>query len=158
MANRFEIAVEEISEPEWFPHVEPFLCKVMEKLCYDCEEISVLFCDDAFISRMNSEYRHVEGATDVLSFENNAEYIDKGVKWKCVGDILISVETLAKNASAFGVSEDAELKRLLVHGILHLNGMDHGDEHIEAGKTPECEMLRLQEEILNSLNDEHIIG
>lgn len=158
MANRFVVSCDDgIDEPLWFSGVEPFLQKVMQKLCYDCEEISVLFCGDNFIARMNGEYRHVEGATDVLSFENNAEYIEDGVKWKCVGDILISVDSLEKNAVSFGVSQDEELKRLLVHGILHLNGFDHGDEHIEMGKTPDCEMLVLQEKILAELMGEHII-
>lgn len=158
MANRFFVDVEKIDEPSWLGNVEPFLQKVMEILCYEWQEISVLFCDDGFIANMNKEYRQIEGATDVLSFENNAEYIEEGKTWICTGDIVISVETLAKNAVAFNVDEDAELKRLLVHGILHLNGMDHGDEHIEAGKNPECEMLRLQEDVLQKLATEHIIG
>ena len=50
-----------------------------------------------------------------------------------------------------------ELKRLLVHGILHLNGMDHGEEHIEKGVTPVCEMLQKQEKILELLKEEKII-
>ena len=64
---------------------------------------------------------------------------------------------IAENASYFKTTENAELKRLLVHGILHLNGMDHGEEHIENGIEPECEMLVLQEKILKELEDEIII-
>lgn len=159
MANKFIISVcDDIDEIPWIDKIEPFLCKVMQKLCYDCEEISVLFCRDEFISKMNNEYRHIESATDVLSFENNAEYIEDGIKWKCVGDILISIDTLKKNAEFFKVSADDELKRLLVHGILHLNGMDHGDEHIETSKIPDCEMLVLQEKILLELADEHLMN
>ncbi len=46
------------------------------------------------------------------------------------------------------MSENEELKRLLIHGCLHLNGYDHGEEHIESGVEPKDEMLRLQEEVL----------
>lgn len=74
-----------------------------------------------------------------------------------VGDIAVSVETLRKNAAEFHVDEDSELKRLLVHGILHLNGMDHGDEHIAEGAVPKCEMLVVQEKTLEALADEKIM-
>ena len=61
------------------------------------------------------------------------------------------------NAEYFDETKNDELKRLLVHGLLHLNGMDHGEEHIEKGTAPECEMLKLQETILEKLKDEKII-
>jgi len=55
------------------------------------------------------------------------------------------------------VDENTELKRLLIHGILHLNGMDHGEEHIEKDVVPTGKMLALQEKILLELSDELII-
>ena len=87
--------------------------------------------------------------TDVLSFENDEEYTDEEGTWKCVGDIVISLQTLPVNAEYFEEDQNSELKRLLVHGLLHLNGMDHGEEHIEKGKAPEGEMLKLQEQTLH---------
>ncbi|MCR5605255.1 MAG: rRNA maturation RNAse YbeY, partial [Treponema sp.] len=57
----------------------------------------------------------------------------------------------------FGVSEDEELKRLLMHGILHLNGWDHGEEHVEKGVVPTDEMLKLQEETLPQFLSDKII-
>ena len=65
---------------------------------------------------------------------------------------------LPVNAAYFNCSENEELKRLLVHGLLHLNGMDHGDEHIEKNQLPVCEMLVTQENLLSELKDEIIIG
>jgi rRNA maturation RNase YbeY len=62
------------------------------------------------------------------------------------GDIIISLHTLGENAEYFGVEEEEELKRLLIHGILHLSGMDHSDN------SPEQEMLIYQEKILTRLS------
>ena len=61
------------------------------------------------------------------------------------------------NAEYFSEDINAELKRLMLHGLLHLNGMDHGEEHIEKGVEPKGEMLILQEQILDKLKDEIII-
>ena len=159
MANRFSISVEEGMEtPSWINDVEPYLQKALLALGYDDAEISVLFCTDAFIQELNKQYRNIDAPTDVLSFENGSEYEDEeGTKWFVAGDIAISLETLPKNAEYFGVSEDEELKRLLMHGMLHLNGWDHGEEHVEKGVVPTDEMLRLQEETLPQFLSDKII-
>ncbi|MBR0546150.1 MAG: rRNA maturation RNase YbeY [Treponema sp.] len=159
MANRVFVSVQEkMDEPVWLCKVEPFVQKALKRIGYDGEELSLLFCDDAFIQELNKNYRQIDSATDVLSFENGDEYEDEEGTWFCAGDIIISVETLPKNAAYFEVDENSELKRLLVHGLLHLNGMDHGDEHIEKGVAPEGEMLVLQEQILEELKDEILIS
>lgn len=159
MANRVFVSVQEkMDEPVWLCKVEPFVQKALKRIGYDGEELSLLFCDDAFIQELNKNYRQIDSATDVLSFENGDEYEDEEGTWFCAGDIIISVETLPKNAAYFEVDENSELKRLLVHGLLHLNGMDHGDEHIEKGVAPEGEMLVLQEQILKELKDEILIS
>lgn len=159
MANRVFVSVQEkMDEPVWLCKVEPFVQKALKRIGYDGEELSLLFCDDAFIQELNKNYRQIDSATDVLSFENGDEYEDEEGTWFCAGDIIISVETLPKNAAYFEVDENSELKRLLVHGLLHLNGMDHGNEHIEKGVAPEGEMLVLQEQILEELKDEILIS
>lgn len=159
MANRILISLgEDVAEPIWFNKVEPFIQTVLQKLNYDNEEISVLFCSDEFIKELNNQYRNIDAPTDVLSFENGEEYEDEEGVWKSVGDIAISLETLPKNAEYFEVDTNTELKRLIIHGILHLNGMDHGEEHIEKGVVPTDEMLILQENLLADLSDEKIIG
>lgn len=156
--NRIEVSVQEdIEEPKWILNVEPFLQKVMENLNFQNEEVSVFFCSDDYIKELNKTYRNIDSATDVLSFENGEKYTDEEGEWFCAGDIVISLETLPENAQYFDENKDNELKRLLVHGLLHLNGYDHGEEHLENGKTPECEMLVLQENILKKLEDEKII-
>lgn len=156
--NRLLISMQEnLNEPEWFNNVEPFLQIVMNELKFKNEEVSVLFCNDEYIRQLNKEYRNIDAATDVLSFENDDVYEDDEGKWKCAGDIVISLDTLPVNSEYFEEDINSEFKRLLVHGILHLNGMDHGEEHIEEGKAPECEMLVIQEQLLEKLKDEVII-
>ena len=158
MANRIFVSVQEgVKEPEWLDKVQDFLLLAANQLGFDNEEVSVLFCNDEYIKELNSSYRNIDAPTDVLSFENDEEYEDEEGKWKCVGDIAISLDTLPVNAEYFNEDTNAELKRLLVHGLLHLNGMDHGEEHIEKGKAPEGEMLVLQEQTLQKLKDEIII-
>lgn len=158
MANRIFVSMEEgLPEPEWLGKIEPFMQKVLEKAGYDREEISIMFCNDSFIQELNKNYRKIDSPTDVLSFENGEEYKDEEGDWFSAGDIVISLETLPKNVEYFEVDKNTELKRLLIHGLLHLNGMDHGEEHIEKGISPSSEMLVLQEKILSELSDEILI-
>ena len=156
--NRVFTAMQDgVEEPEWLVNVEPFVLKALKEFKFDGEELSLLFCDDAYMQELNKTYRQIDSTTDVLSFENDEEYEDEEGRWKCLGDIVISLDTLPVNAEYFNESRNNELKRLIVHGLLHLNGMDHGDEHIEKGVAPSCEMLVLQERVLEKLKDEIII-
>lgn len=156
--NRIYISMQEdVEEPAWFNNVEGFVNKALSALNFDGEEVSILFTNDTYMQELNRTYRNIDSTTDVLSFENDEEYEDEEGKWKCVGDIAISLDTLPVNSEYFAENQNSELKRLLVHGLLHLNGYDHDEEHIEKGVAPECEMLVLQEKILESLKDEKII-
>ncbi|MDR2898584.1 MAG: rRNA maturation RNase YbeY [Spirochaetaceae bacterium] len=128
--------------------VEPFASAALEKLDIDRWELSILFCGDEFIAGLNRQYRQIGKPTDILSFEQGDEYIDEdGITWFTAGDLVISVPALQRNAVNFEVSEDEELKRLLIHGILHLKGFDHSDN------SPEQEMLVLQEQVLSAMRD-----
>ncbi|MBP3709385.1 MAG: rRNA maturation RNase YbeY [Treponema sp.] len=160
MANSVFVSVlDGVDVPVWIHNVEPFMLHAMKKLGFDGEEISVLLCNDSYIAFLNNSYRGIAAPTDVLSFENGSLYADEnGIEWKCMGDIIISVDMLPRNAEAFDTDENSELKRLLVHGLLHLNGFEHGDEHIEKGKMPVCDMLMLQEKMLAEFSGEKIIN
>lgn len=121
-----------------------FVQKVLAELKLKNWELSILFCSDPFIQKLNKQYRNMDEPTDVLSFEQGCEYRYTAPSGRfAAGDIIISLDTLLKNSQAFNVGADEELKRLIIHGILHLNGMDHSDN------SPEQEMLKLQEKILN---------
>ncbi len=150
------INCEEIDEPTWLAKVEPFLQEVLKIRKHDNWELSVLFCSDKYMKELNKQYREKDSSTDVLSFEQGEEYIDDDGKLQFIaGDIAISVEFLYNNAKEFDVLPDEELKRLLIHGILHLEGYDHGDAHIGEETN---EMFDIQESVLQSFQDYKIIG
>ncbi|MDP9295485.1 MAG: rRNA maturation RNase YbeY [Actinomycetota bacterium] len=83
-------------------------------------ELSVSFVAEAEIADLHGRYLHEEGPTDVLSFP--LEDVDDGVA--ILGDVVIAPEVAARN----NPDVEAELRLLLVHGILHLLGHDHEDE------------------------------
>ncbi|MDR0322586.1 MAG: rRNA maturation RNase YbeY [Treponema sp.] len=149
--NSVAINAEEVPLPDWSNSVNCFTLKVLDEIKRDNWEVSILFCGDKTITGLNTQYRNKAEATDILSF-NLGETIKDGDKSIYLpGDIVISLETLRENAGIFKISQDEELRRLLIHGILHLDGMEH--------KTHDSSepMLVLQEEILERLKDEHII-
>ncbi len=150
------VLCEGIDEPVWIKNIDEFLYKVLSERKHENWELSVLFCSDPYMAELNKEYRQKDGSTDVLSFEQGEEYIDDDGKLQYIaGDIAISVDFLYNNAKEFNISPDEELKRLLIHGILHLEGYDHGDAHIGEETN---EMFELQESLLQSFQDYKIIG
>ncbi|MCB9678561.1 MAG: rRNA maturation RNase YbeY [Alphaproteobacteria bacterium] len=96
-------------------------------------ELSLLVCDDAFIAPLNQQWRGKTGPTDVLSFpqlEWSApdEAVDLPPEPVLLGDVVISIETAARQAADLGHSTEDELRVLLVHGLCHLLGHTHEDE------------------------------
>ena len=150
--NRVEVAVEGIAEPVWIPALIEFAKRVLIRLGRDGWDLSLLLCDDLTMRGLNSQFRSKDESTDVLSFTLGETVRDEefGERW-AAGDIAISLDMLAKNAAYFEVGEDEELRRLVVHGILHLDGNDHEDNESERP------MLRLQEELMTELKGERIL-
>jgi probable rRNA maturation factor len=145
-ANEVEISVEGIGTPPWLDRARDFALAVLSRLGKEGWDLSILVCDDSFIRGLNRQYRDKDEPTDVLSFEQGDSYRGPdGSERFLAGDIVISVDALARNASEFGIPKDEELRRLVTHGILHLSGMDHEDND------PSRPMLALQEEILRDL-------
>jgi probable rRNA maturation factor len=149
--NKIEIRAEEDPLPSWTDAVQLFVIKVLEYLQRDRWDLSVLFCGDAYIRSLNARFRDKDEATDVLSFALGETVEENGELRYLPGDIVISLDSLRENARYFAVSEDEELRRLLVHGILHLDGSDHLTN--DAAEP----MLRLQETILAVLAEERIV-
>ena len=151
--NRVAVNVEEVVPPVWSESLAAYALKVLGEIGRDNWELSVLLCGDETIKNLNARYRNIPEATDVLSFELGAEETGPDGTVRCYpGDIVISLDTLRENARYFQISEDEELRRLLIHGILHLNGMDH---HTNDAAEP---MLVLQERIVETLKEERILS
>ncbi len=108
-------------------------------------EVTLQITDDQTIQKFNLQYRDTDEATDVLSFENAFTDPESGETY--LGDILISYETAKRQANARGLEMMAELEMLLVHGILHLAGMDH------TSLSEWEEMSAMQDAILAELNN-----
>jgi len=149
--NKVTINSDGLSLPAWTSHACDFSLKVMDQIKRDNWELSILFCGDKKITELNDQYRNKKEATDILSFNLGETVTDGGETVYLPGDIVISLDTLRENAKYFSIPEDEELRRLIIHGILHLDGMDHQTN--EKGEP----MLVLQEEILDKLKNERII-
>lgn len=78
-------------------------------------EISYIFCDDAYLLEINQQYLDHDTLTDIISF-------DYSVGNELHGDIFISVERVRDNALDFSVPFEDELRRVMVHGVLHYCG------------------------------------
>jgi probable rRNA maturation factor len=93
-------------------------------LGYTEAELSIAIIDDARITRLNQDYRGVEGPTDVLAFAmHDGDYGD--VCADLLGDVVISAPTAQTMAGEHQCPFNSVLDLLLTHGILHLVGYDH---------------------------------
>jgi probable rRNA maturation factor len=93
-------------------------------------ELSLALVDDAAMAELNQRYRGRRGPTDVLSF-SLLEGPHRRHRGALLGDVVISVDTAARQARRARRTLDDELLRLLIHGVLHLLGHDH-EESAEA--------------------------
>lgn len=109
-------------------------------------EVSVVLADDDYIHQLNRQYRGKDCSTDVLSFalnEGEEPQIVNGPEEILLGDIIISLETAARQAEEYGHSLERELAYLTTHGILHLLGYDHMTEDEKAEMRQEEEHILL---------------
>ncbi len=87
-------------------------------------DINYIFCDDEYLVEINQQYLNHDTLTDIISF-------DYSVGNELHGDIFISIDRVKENAVDFNVSLDEELKRVMVHGILHYCGYKDKSEKDE---------------------------
>jgi len=148
--NAVAVDFRDMPEPGWLGRAESFAVKAMDAAGADSWDLSILLCGEDFMAGLNAEYRGKDGPTDVLSF-GLGEWVDgENGRRNIAGDVVICPAVLERNAAEFGVSADEELRRLIIHGILHLSGMDH------ATNDPAEPMLARQEDLLSALSEETI--
>jgi pyridoxine 5-phosphate synthase len=107
-------------------------------------ELSILLVDDNQIGELNRSWRRKIGPTNVLAF-SLTEGDNSHMAMNLLGDIVISVETAAREAAKEGVSMHSRMQVLLVHGFLHLIGYDHEKSDSEAGRMHSKEKELFQE-------------
>ena len=101
-------------------------------------EVGYLFCDDEHILQVNREYLGHDYYTDIITFD----YCEGNV---LNGDLVISLDTVRSNAELFGKQYDEELHRVIIHGILHLCGInDKGPGERELMEAAENRALALR--------------
>ena len=109
--------------------------------------VNLILTDNEYIKKINSEFRGKDKPTDVISFayrDDPFPVIDNLMEE--LGDIYISLEKAAEQAVEYEVTVADELKRLIIHGVLHLLGYDH-----ELSDEDEKKMNSIEEKIFNEI-------
>ena len=105
---------------------------------YDLGDLNYIFCSDDYLLEINKQYLDHDYYTDIITFDNSEE------EGKIEGDIYVSVDRVKENAEDFAVDFETEMRRVLIHGLLHL--MDYTDTSDELktqmrAKEDECLLL-----------------
>ena len=110
-----------------------FLAKMARLHKKDIEDLSVVFCSDQYLLKINKLYLNHHYFTDIITFD----YSER--KGKLNGELFISIDRVKDNASEFGKTIKNELHRVIFHGVLHLLGFNDK-------KPSEKKKIRLQED------------
>ena len=123
--------------------VRSIVRRVLKSEGIKADEVSIVFCDDAFIHGLNKSWRGVDNPTDVLSFSLTEDNINlSGIT--ALGEVIISVETALRQAGECCHPIERELEILLIHGLLHLIGYNHSVDDWE-----QDEMCRRQRALVD---------
>lgn len=102
-------------------------------------DVAYVFCDDEEILRVNRQYLQHDYYTDIITFDYDEDDVISG-------DLFISLDTVRTNAEQLGVSYEQELNRVIIHGILHLCGInDKGPGEREIMEAAENKALAMRE-------------
>jgi probable rRNA maturation factor len=102
-------------KPKGSQALKSWIKQVIEKEKKSPGSVSYIFVDDETLLRMNREYLKHDTYTDIVTFDYTE---NKTIS----GDIFISIDRVKENAEKFGVDFEEELKRVIIHGVLHLCG------------------------------------
>ncbi|NAS31602.1 rRNA maturation RNase YbeY [Flavobacteriaceae bacterium R38] len=100
-------------------------------------EINFIFCDDDYLLEINQKYLDHDTYTDIISFDYSEGKILQG-------DIFISIERVKENAKTYQVTFEKELRRVIVHGILHYCGYkDKSEDDVALMRSKEDEKIKM---------------
>lgn len=100
------------------------ICRILKAEGYADYDLTLILTDSACLRRLNKKYRKIDKITDVISFAM-LEGESPDIPHTNLGDIYISLPRTRRQARQYKVSYEEELKRLVIHGLLHLVGYDH---------------------------------
>jgi rRNA maturation RNase YbeY len=95
--------------------ISAWIAEVIKGEGYELGDITYVFCDDAYLHKLNVQFLNHDTLTDIISFDNS---LGKQVH----GEIYISIERVRENAIGFNVPFLEELHRVIIHGVLHYCG------------------------------------
>ncbi|WAC11002.1 rRNA maturation RNase YbeY [Dyadobacter pollutisoli] len=99
--------------------------KTSESEGYEISDLNYIFCSDEYLLEINKQYLDHDYFTDIITFDNSEE--DNILE----GDIYISVDRVRENAETFHADFETEMRRVLIHGLLHLMGYEDSDESLK---------------------------
>lgn len=104
---------------------------------YEISQLNYIFCSDQYLLEINKQYLAHDYFTDIITFDNSEE--DNQLE----GDIYVSVDRVRDNAETFHTDFNTEMRRVLIHGLLHLSGYEDSSEALKtAMRGKEDEYLR----------------
>lgn len=107
-------------------------------------DVAYIFCDDAKILEVNRQYLGHDYYTDIITFDYCDDLDEMGITDTISGDMFISLDTVRTNAEGLNVDYMQELHRVIIHGILHLVGInDKGPGEREIMEAAENKALKL---------------
>ncbi|MFC2109654.1 rRNA maturation RNase YbeY [Bacteroidota bacterium] len=95
--------------------LEEWLVSCIEKKEFRLGELNYIFCDDAYLLKLNVEFLEHDTLTDIISFDYTMGKLISG-------DVFISVERVMENAKELNTLFEEELRRVMIHGVLHYMG------------------------------------
>ena len=128
--------------------LKKWITQVVEKQKKRVGDIGYIFCNDEKILEVNRQYLQHDYYTDIITFDYCDDALLTGKKDTIAGDLVISLDTVRTNAEQQGATYEEELHRVIIHGILHLCGInDKGPGEREIMEAAENKALTLLKEI-----------
>jgi probable rRNA maturation factor len=127
-------------EIESLPSINQFRQWIESSLLqsFDCLEQTIRVVTEAESQALNEQFRGKDKPTNVLSFPADDDYLE----YDCLGDLVICVPVVESEALAQGKTRDAHWAHMVIHGMLHLQGLDHqNDQQAEVMETLEIKIL-----------------
>ena len=138
MTAEFQWLAEGVQLPDLdYQKLEQWIVQVAKSHNRLVRSVNYIFCDDETILRVNREFLNHDYYTDIITFDSCTGSLLRG-------DIYLSLDTVKSNAEVLNESYDRELLRVIIHGILHLCGInDKGPGEREIMEAAENEALQL---------------